>query len=95
MVGARVAFAQDEMKQPRSSPSAERNAALHALKIAIVQGATGRYEHLVAVAVKAGATDDDVDAAAHQALQALLAGAEQLLTARELAHEWAAVHFRH
>ena len=83
------------MKQPRSNPSAERNAALHALKIAIVEGATWRYERLVAVAVKAGATDDDIDTVAHQALQALLAGAEQPMTARELAYEWAAVHFRH
>ena len=35
--------------------------ALHALKEAILQGATWQYENLVAIAVKAGATDEQID----------------------------------
>jgi glycerate kinase len=67
---------------------------LGALKQAILEGATWRYEHLVDVAVVAGATDEDIDAVAHEALHALFACAEQPVTPRQLAHAWGASHFR-
>jgi hypothetical protein len=82
------------MKQLRASPHTEKSDALKALKIAIVEGATWRYKHLVAVAMKAGVTDEEIDAVAYEALRALLAGAEQPLTPRELAHSWHSGHSR-
>jgi hypothetical protein len=82
------------MKQLKSIPQPGKREALQALKIAIVEGATWRYEHLVAMALKAGVTDDEIDTVAHEALRALLAEAEQPLTARELAHCWQGGHFR-
>ena len=44
-----------------------------------------RYEHVVAEAQAAGATDDEIDAAAHEAIETLLAQAEQPLSLRQLA----------
>jgi hypothetical protein len=82
------------MKQLKASPHTEKSNALKALRIAIVEGATWRYEHLVAVAVKVGVTDEEIDAVAYEALRALLAGAEQPLTPRGLAHSWHSGHFR-
>ena len=64
----------------------QRQAALLALKRAIVEGDTSRYEHLVAAATAAGATDEEIDLMAHQAVQALLTGAEEPITSRELAY---------
>ena len=73
------------MKEAKTSQATDKTNALRALKIAIVEGATWRYEQLVAMAVKAGVTDDEIDDAAHQALRALLGAAELPLTTRELA----------
>jgi len=82
------------MKMLKTSHLGEKSAALHALKMAVVEGATWRYEHLVAIALKTGVTDEEIDTVAHEALQALLAGAEQPLTLRELAHSWHGGHPR-
>jgi hypothetical protein len=82
------------MKQLKASPHTEKSDALQALKIAIVQGTTLRYEHLVAIAVRAGVTDEEIDAVAHEALRALLAGAEQPLTSRALTHNRHGGQFR-
>ena len=73
----------------------DRVRALHALKMAILDGATSHYEQLVSKALAAGATDDEIDALVHEVLQALFASAEQPLTARQLAHGWPGVHIRH
>jgi hypothetical protein len=83
------------MKEPKTNPHTQPQSkrdqldtALRALKIAIVEGASWRYEHLVQAAVQLGATDEDIDGIAHQALEALLSGAEQPLTARDLPATW-------
>jgi hypothetical protein len=68
--------------------------ALLALKSAILEGSTWRYEQLVTVAVKAGATDEQIDLIAHEAIEALFARAEQPITPRNLAHMCAAGYFR-
>jgi 6,7-dimethyl-8-ribityllumazine synthase len=73
------------MKEAKSNQQTDKTNALRALRIAIVVGATWRYEQLVALAVKAGVTDDEIDEAARHALQALLGAAELPLTTRELA----------
>lgn len=83
------------MKAAKTNASDTRREILRTLKLAIVEGATGRYEHLVALARQAGVTDDEIDDVAHEALQALLDGAELPLTSRQLAHDWPAAHFRH
>ena len=82
------------MKEPKITTQIQLNTALRALKLAIVEGASWRYEPLIQAAVRLGATDEDIDAVAHQALQTLLAGAEQPFTARELASAWHPGHFR-
>jgi hypothetical protein len=68
--------------------------ALLALKSAILEGSTWRYEQLVTGAVKAGATDEQIDLVAHEAIEALFARAEQPITPRNLAHMCAAGYFR-
>ena len=73
------------MKVTKTNAQTQLESALTALKVAIVQGASWRYDHLLAAAIRLGATDADIDAVAHQALEALLAGAEQPLTPRDLA----------
>ena len=83
------------MKQLKAIPRSDKAEALQALKMAVVQGAALRYEHLVDLALKAGATDEEIDLVAHEALQALLTGAELPLTQRELAHSWRGGHFRY
>lgn len=82
------------MSQTKSKANVERANVLRALKLAVVEGTTWRYEHLVALAKAAGATDDDIDNVASAAIQMLLTGAEQPITARELAHDWTGGHFR-
>ncbi len=62
--------------------------ALQALKDAIVEGATHRYPQLIEQAVAAGATDEDIDRTAHEAMIALFEGAEQPVTSRDLAYLW-------
>ncbi len=83
------------MKQLKISHETDKSDALRALKNAIIQGATWRYEQLVAMAVKVGVTDSEIDDVAHQALAALLEGAEQPLTVRELSSSWYTTQFRH
>ena len=68
--------------------------ALLALKGAIFEGATWRYEQLVTMAVKAGATDEQIDLVAHEAIEALFARAEQPITPGNLTHLGAAGYFR-
>jgi uncharacterized membrane-anchored protein len=82
------------VKTNKLKQSNTRAEALRALKIAIVEGASHRYEELVAVALKAGATDEDIDLVSYEALHALLAGAERPITARQLAHDWHPGHYR-
>jgi hypothetical protein len=74
------------MKEARMDGHDERTNALHALKLAILSGATWHYEQLVASAIKAGATDDEIAVLVHKALEVLFASAEQPVTARQLAH---------
>jgi hypothetical protein len=66
---------------------------LRSLKLAVVQGASWRYEQLVSLAQQAGATDDEIDGVAHDALQALLNGAELPLTTREVSQDWPVAHY--
>jgi hypothetical protein len=74
------------MKSVKSSnTAAARDDILRSLKLAVVRGASGRYEHLVAQAQRAGVTDEEIDDVAHQALQALLNGAELPLSPQEWA----------
>ena len=82
------------MKAAKNSAADTRREILRALKLAIVEGATGRYDNLVALARRAGVTDDEIDSVAHDALQSLLDGAELPLTSQQLAHDWPAAHFR-
>lgn len=83
------------MKAAKTNASLDRREILQLLKLAIVEGATWRYEHLVALAERAGVRDEEIDDVAHEALQALLSGAELPLTARQLAHDWPAGQIRH
>ncbi len=83
------------MKADTTNPNLQRRDILQALKLAIVEGATWRYEDLIALAERAGVTDEEIDSVAHEALQALLDGAELPLTARQLAHDWPAAQIRH
>ena len=76
-----------------SDPADARRDILRSLKLAVVQGASWRYEHLVSLAQQAGVTEQEIDDVAHQALQALLNGAELPLTPRELAQDWPAAPF--
>ena len=82
------------MKAANTNAGDQRREILRSLKLAIVEGATWRYEHLVALAERAGVTDQEIDDVAHEALHALLNGAELPLDARQLAHDWPAAHFR-
>ena len=68
--------------------------ALHALKEGIMEGATWQYEKLVTVAVKAGATDEQIDLIAHEAIEVLFARAEQPITPRNLAQFRGPGYFR-
>ena len=72
----------------KAKPHHGKREALQALKVAVVEGAVWRYDHLVDLALKAGASDEEIDLIAHEALQALLTGAELPLTPGELAHGW-------
>jgi hypothetical protein len=83
------------MKAAKNAQQIERQNALEALKMAILEGATWRYESLVATAVRTGVTDEEIDTVVHQALQILFSSAEQPVTPRILAQTWPAAHFRH
>ncbi|HUI05719.1 MAG TPA: hypothetical protein VL486_01805 [Verrucomicrobiae bacterium] len=71
------------------------NHALGALKRAILEGATGRYERLAAMAVQAGASEEQIDHVAQEAIEELFAQAEKPVSQRYLAQLWPTVHFRH
>ena len=62
-----------------------RATALAALRRAIVAGDMFHYDDLVAAAHAAGVTDDELDLLAHDAVRSLLSGAEEPLTARDVA----------
>ena len=81
------------MKAVKANLSDTRRDILRSLKLAVVEGASWRYEHLVALAQQAGVTDEEIDGVAHDALQALLNAAELPLTSRELAQDWPAAHY--
>ena len=68
--------------------------ALRALKQAILEGATWRYGQLVTSAVQAGASDEQIDLVAQEAIEALFARAEKPVTQRDLAQVWPTVRFR-
>jgi hypothetical protein len=94
-LGASNAISRNQMKTARlNRPMTPLSLALLALKGAILEGATWRYEQLVSMAVKVGATDEQIDLVAHEAIEALFARAEQPITPRNLAHLNAAGYFR-
>jgi hypothetical protein len=84
-LGAAFASAPTGMKTAKCNQPTQLSLALHALKDAILEGATWQYEKLVTVAVNAGATDEQIDFVAHEAIEALFAHAEQPVTPRHLA----------
>ena len=73
------------MKTAKLNGPVSLSHALRALKQAILEGATWRYEQLVNSAVQAGASDEQIDLVAHEAVQALFAQAETPVTPRNLA----------
>lgn len=90
-----IAILPNQMKTARlNRPLTPLSMALLALKGAILEGATWRYEQLVTMAVKAGASDEQIDLVAHEAIEALFARAEQPITPRNLTHLSAAGYFR-
>ncbi len=76
------------MKTARSPHTTDCRRALHALKQAIVEGTSHQYPLLIQRALAAGASDDDIDSTAHDAMVALFESAEQPVTSRELAYLW-------
>lgn len=94
-LGVSIAILPNQMKTARlNRPLTPLSMALLALKGAILEGATWRYEQLVTMAVKAGASDEQIDLVAHEAIEALFARAEQPITPRNLTHLSAAGYFR-
>ncbi len=83
------------MKTAKVNRPVSLDQALHALKQGILEGATWRYEQLVAAAVQAGASDEQIDLVAHEAVAALFAQAEKPVTPRNLGHVWSPGYFRH
>jgi hypothetical protein len=82
------------MRTAKCNPPSQVSLALHALKEAILKGATWQYEKLVVVAVNAGATDEQIDLIAHEAIETLFTRAEQPITPRSLAQLRAPGQFR-
>jgi hypothetical protein len=76
------------MKRMRSPQLTDCQRALKSLKCAIIEGTSHQYPQLIDQAVTAGATDEDIDRTAHEAMEALFESAEQPVTARELAYLW-------
>lgn len=93
-VGAGRALGGNVMKTAKCSQPTQLSLALHALKEAILKGATWQYEKLVTLAVNAGATDDQIDLVAHEAIEALFARAERPVTLRNLTQLAVPGHFR-
>ena len=82
------------MKTAKLNQPVTLNQALRALKKAILDGATWRYEQLVTTAVQAGASDEQIDLLAHEAVEAVFAQAEKPITPRNLAQVWSSGYFR-
>ena len=82
------------MKPLKANQTTGRDASLLALRLAILEGATARYEPLVQAALAAGATDEDIDSIAHDTMQVLFDSAEQPVTPRTLSHVWHNGHYR-
>jgi hypothetical protein len=93
-VGAGFALGENAMKTARCSQPTQLSLALHSLKEAILKGATWQYEKLVTLAVNAGATDDQIDLVAHEAIETLFARAERPVTPRNLTRLAGPGHFR-
>jgi hypothetical protein len=83
------------MKIAKVNRPVSLNHALRALKQAILDGATWRYEQLVTTAMQAGASDEQIDLVAHQAVETLFAQAERPVTPRNLSQVWSNGYFRH
>ena len=86
-------YCEDIVKVSKTNGHNLRRLALASLKVAILDGATWRYENLIAAAVKSGATDEDIDKVAYEAMHELFASAERPLTTRQIDHA-TAIHFR-
>jgi hypothetical protein len=82
------------MKTAKVNRPVSLTQALRALKQAILEGTTWRYEQLVNTAVRAGASDEQIDLVAHEAIEALFAQAERPVTLRNLAQLPSARYFR-
>jgi hypothetical protein len=93
-LGAGIAFAKPRMKTVKAHRPSSLSQALGSLKQAILAGTTWRYEQLVAAAVQAGASDEQIDLVAHEAIEALFAQAEKPVTPRNLAQLSSAGYFR-
>jgi 6,7-dimethyl-8-ribityllumazine synthase len=76
------------MRATKIDIKTRRHDALVALKQAVIEGATWRYEHLVSAAREAGVTDQQLDTAIHEALRILFESAERTFTARQLDAVW-------
>jgi hypothetical protein len=81
------------MKAAKTNTADARRDILRSLKLTVVEGAYWRYAQLVSLAQQAGATDDEIDGVAHDAMQTLLNGAELPLTSREVSQDWPAAHY--
>jgi hypothetical protein len=93
-VGAVFALGENGMKTAKCSQPTQLSLALHALKEAILKGTTWQYEKLVTLAINAGATDEQIDLVAHEAIEALFARAERPITPRSLTQLIGSNHFR-
>ena len=82
------------MKTAKMNRPISLHQALRALKQAIMDGSTWRYEQLVTTAVQAGASDEQIDLVAHEAVEALFAQAERPITPRNLGQVWSNGSFR-
>ena len=82
------------MKTAKAHRPNSLNQALASLKQAILAGATWRYEQLVATAVQAGASDEQIDLVAHEAIEVLFTQAEKPVTPRNLEKLCSASYFR-
>jgi hypothetical protein len=94
IVGAVIALRKNGMKTAKCTQTTQLSLALHALKDAILKGTTWQYEKLVTLAVNAGATDEQIDLVAHEAIEALFAHAERPITPRSLTQLSGAGHLR-
>ncbi len=85
IIGARHAV-KTNMRTDRTYLTAERRNALQALQLAVMEGATARYQGLLDRAIATGATDEEIDLVVYEAVRNLFVNAERPLTGRDLAH---------